>query len=45
MYEPGTWISHTSPTPLLMIVALADQITLTDLELRAMSTPWSPRNW
>jgi Metallo-beta-lactamase superfamily/Acetyl xylan esterase (AXE1) len=31
MYEPGAWIARVSPTPLLMIVALADHITLTDL--------------
>jgi hypothetical protein len=35
MYGPGAWISRISPTPLLMIVALADHITLTDLKLRA----------
>ena len=32
MHEPGAWISRIS---LPMIVALADHITLTDLELRA----------
>jgi hypothetical protein len=35
MYEPGQWVARVSPTPLLMIVALADNITLTDLQLRA----------
>ncbi|MGN5476211.1 hypothetical protein ACTMU2_01840 [Cupriavidus basilensis] len=34
-YEPGAWIARVSPTPLLMIVALQDTITLTDLELAA----------
>ena len=35
MYEPGTWISRVSPTPLLMIVGLHDTITVTDLALGA----------
>jgi hypothetical protein len=35
MYEPGNWIARVSPTPLLTIVALADLITLTDLQLHA----------
>jgi hypothetical protein len=43
MYEPGAWISRISPTPLLMIVALADYITLTDLELRAYEQALEPR--
>src|SRR4029077_17646028 len=30
------WAARVSPTPLLMIVALADNITLTDLQLRAL---------
>ena len=28
MYEPGHWAARVAPTPLLMIVALADNITL-----------------
>ena len=43
MYEPGTWISRISPTPLLMIVALADHITLTDLGLRAYQQALEPK--
>jgi len=43
MYEPGVWISRVSPTPLLMIVALADHITLTDLELRAYEQALEPK--
>lgn len=39
MYEPGEWIARVSPTPLLMIVALQDTTTLTDLELAATSAP------
>jgi uncharacterized protein len=43
MYEPGTWASRISPTPLLMIVALADHITLTDLALRAYAQALEPK--
>jgi alpha-beta hydrolase superfamily lysophospholipase len=35
MYEPGAWISRVSPTPLLLVVADHDTITLTDLALAA----------
>jgi fermentation-respiration switch protein FrsA (DUF1100 family) len=43
MYEPGAWIARVSPTPLLMIVALADHITLTDLELCAYEQALEPK--
>jgi uncharacterized protein len=43
MYEPGVWIARICPTPLLMIVALADHITLTDLELRAYEQALEPK--
>lgn len=43
MYEPGAWIARVSPTPLLMIVASADHITLTDLELRAYEQALEPK--
>jgi hypothetical protein len=43
MYEPGAWIARVSPTPLLMIVALADHITLTDLQLRAYEQALEPK--
>jgi fermentation-respiration switch protein FrsA (DUF1100 family) len=43
IYEPGNWVARVSPTPLLMIVALADQITLTDLELRAYEQALEPK--
>jgi len=43
MYEPGAWVARISPTPLLMIVALADRITLTDLELRAYERALEPK--
>jgi uncharacterized protein len=31
MYEPGSWAARVAPTPLLIIVALTDNITLTRL--------------
>ena len=43
MYEPGHWVARVSPTPLLMIVALADNITLTDLQLRAYEQMLEPK--
>jgi cephalosporin-C deacetylase-like acetyl esterase len=43
MYEPGAWIARVSPTPLLMIVALADHITLTDLQLNAYEQTLEPK--
>jgi hypothetical protein len=43
MYEPGHWVARVSPTPLLMIVALADNITLTDLQLRAYEQTAEPK--
>jgi hypothetical protein len=43
MYEPGTWISRVSPTPLLMIVALGDAITLADVALDAYERALPPK--
>lgn len=43
MYEPGQWISRVSPTPLLMIVALDDTVTLTDTELAAYERALQPK--
>ena len=43
MYEPGTWVSRVSPTPLLMIVALHDTITLADLALSAYEQALQPK--
>jgi uncharacterized protein len=43
MYEPGQWAARVAPTPLLMIVALADNITLTDLQLRAYEQILEPK--
>jgi uncharacterized protein len=43
MYEPGHWAARVAPTPLLMIVALADTVTLTDLQLRAFEQMLEPK--
>ncbi|GAA1908438.1 alpha/beta hydrolase [Streptantibioticus ferralitis] len=43
MYEPGTWISRVSPTPLLMVVATGDTITVTDLALTAYERALEPK--
>lgn len=43
MYEPGTWVTRVSPTPLLMIVGLHDTITLTDLALAAYQRALEPK--
>ncbi|REG51001.1 hypothetical protein B0G80_7478 [Paraburkholderia sp. BL6669N2] len=43
MYEPGQWIARVSPTPLLMVVATNDTITLTDLELAAYERALQPK--
>jgi hypothetical protein len=42
-YEPGHWATRVSPTPLLMIVALSDNITLTDLQLRVFEQMLEPK--
>ncbi|MEU6217860.1 alpha/beta hydrolase [Streptomyces sp. NPDC047022] len=43
MYEPGTWITRVSPTPLLMVVALGDTVTVTDLALTAYERALEPK--
>jgi fermentation-respiration switch protein FrsA (DUF1100 family) len=43
MYEPGHWIARVSPTPLLMVAATRDTITLTDLELAAYERALQPK--
>src|SRR6202051_1133049 len=43
MYEPGTWISRVSPTPLMMIVGLGDAITLADVALGAYEQALHPK--
>lgn len=43
MYEPGNWVARVSPTPLLMVVALNDTITVTDLALGAYERALHPK--
>jgi fermentation-respiration switch protein FrsA (DUF1100 family) len=43
MYEPGIWAARVSPTPLLMIVATDDRLTMTDLELQAYEAALQPK--
>jgi uncharacterized protein len=43
MYEPGTWITRVSPTPLLVIVGLHDTITPADLALAAYEQALQPK--
>jgi fermentation-respiration switch protein FrsA (DUF1100 family)/ketosteroid isomerase-like protein len=42
-YEPGAWISKVSPTPLLLVVADHDTITVTDLALAAYQRALEPK--
>jgi fermentation-respiration switch protein FrsA (DUF1100 family) len=41
--RPSSRIARVSPTPLLVIVALADYITLTDLQLSAYERALEPK--
>ncbi|MDL2400294.1 alpha/beta hydrolase [Rhizobium mayense] len=43
MYEPGIWVPRISPTPLLMVVALSDTITVTDVALGAYERALEPK--
>jgi uncharacterized protein len=43
MYEPGVWVPRISPTPLLMVVATHDTITLSDLALEAYERAHEPK--
>jgi uncharacterized protein len=43
MYEPGVWVSRIAPTPLLMVVATHDTITLSDLALEAYQRAHEPK--
>jgi len=43
MYEPGVWIDRVSPTPLLMVVALNDTVTVADLALGAYERALEPK--
>lgn len=44
MYEPGTWITRVSPTPLLLVVARDDKTTPTDLALTAYERALEPKS-
>jgi hypothetical protein len=43
-YEPGVWVSRISPTPLLMVIATDDRLTMTDLELDAYERALEPKH-
>ncbi len=43
MYEPGTFICRVSPTPLLMVVAMQDTVTVTDLALAGYEKALQPK--
>jgi hypothetical protein len=43
-YEPGSYASFISPTPLLMVVALGDVLTVADLALAAYETALEPKH-
>jgi fermentation-respiration switch protein FrsA (DUF1100 family) len=42
-YEPGVWVSRISPTPLMMVIATDDRLTMTDLELDAYERALEPK--
>ena len=42
-YEPGTYISRISPTPLLMVVAAGDILTVSDLAIGAYEDAREPK--
>jgi uncharacterized protein len=43
MYEPGAWVTRVSPTPLLMVVASNDKVTVADLALAAYERALEPK--
>jgi hypothetical protein len=43
MYEPGIWISRVSPTPLLLVVAREDKLTVAALALAAYERALEPK--
>ena len=43
-YEPGTYIAFVSPTPLLLVVALGDHLTVADEALAAYERALSRRS-
>ncbi|MEK0083666.1 alpha/beta hydrolase [Benzoatithermus flavus] len=42
-YEPGAYIAHVSPTPLLLVVALGDHLTVADEALGAYERALHPK--
>jgi fermentation-respiration switch protein FrsA (DUF1100 family) len=42
-YEPGSYIEYVSPTPLLMVVAAADHLTVSDEALAAYGRALEPK--
>ena len=42
-YEPGAHIAHISPTPLMMVVALNDHLTVADEALAAYERALEPK--
>src|SRR6516165_3841835 len=42
-YEPGSYIGHISPTPLLLVVALGDHLTVADHALKAYEQALMPK--
>ena len=42
-YEPGSYISFISPTPLMMVVALGDHLTVADQALAAYECALEPK--
>ena len=42
-YEPGSYISFVSPTPLLLVVALGDHLTVVDEALAAYQRALEPK--
>jgi len=42
-YEPGAYIGHVSPTPLLLIVAIQDHLAVSDLAIRAYEQAYQPK--
>jgi len=43
MYELGMWVSRVSPTPLLMVIASDDKVTIADLALAAYERALEPK--
>jgi fermentation-respiration switch protein FrsA (DUF1100 family) len=42
-YEPGDYLPRISPTPLMMVVAAGDHLTVVDLSTRAFSAAHEPK--